>query len=150
MGGRYQPRSDIRTQAGIHDSRSEFTRKQAWKLARDHLLPLNRWDVSPLSDVMFREFVERHFFPYFLPTLTHDGSALDANLTPEIALEVCRRTSRAALLDGSISQIGLQYLLTLKATNCSSGESLAFRRPSPTGDQGQVHSSGWRGRSELP
>ena len=30
------------------------------------------------------------------------------------------------------------------------GESLAFRRPSPTGDQGQVHSSGWRGRSELP
>ena len=31
----------------------------------------------------------------------------------------------AAVLDGSIAQIGTQYLLTLKAVNCVSGESLA-------------------------
>ena len=31
----------------------------------------------------------------------------------------------AAVLDGSIAQIGTQYLLTLKAVNCASGESLA-------------------------
>jgi hypothetical protein len=31
----------------------------------------------------------------------------------------------AAVLNGSIAQIGSQYLLTLKAVNCSSGESLA-------------------------
>jgi serine/threonine protein kinase/predicted Zn-dependent protease len=49
----------------------------------------------------------------------------DAKLTPEIARELCQRTSSAAVLDGSIAQIGTQYLLTLKAVNCASGESLA-------------------------
>jgi len=48
----------------------------------------------------------------------------DAKLTPEIARELCQRTASAAVLDGSIAQIGTQYLLTLKAVNCASGESL--------------------------
>jgi eukaryotic-like serine/threonine-protein kinase len=49
----------------------------------------------------------------------------DAKLTPEIAQEICIRTNSAAALDGSIAQIGTQYLLTLKAVNCSSGDTLA-------------------------
>ncbi len=49
----------------------------------------------------------------------------DAKLTPPIAREVCQRTGSAAVLDGSIAQIGTQYLLTLKAINCESGKSLA-------------------------
>jgi tetratricopeptide (TPR) repeat protein/predicted Ser/Thr protein kinase len=49
----------------------------------------------------------------------------DAKLTPEIARELCERTSSAAVLDGSIAQIGSRYLLTLKAANCASGETLA-------------------------
>ena len=49
----------------------------------------------------------------------------DARLTPEIARELCQRTGGAAVLDGSIAQIGTQYSLILKAVNCSSGESLA-------------------------
>jgi len=49
----------------------------------------------------------------------------DAKLTPEIARELCQRTGSAAVLDGSIAQIGTQYLLTLKAVNCVNGESLA-------------------------
>src|SRR5271168_677476 len=49
----------------------------------------------------------------------------DAKLTPEIARELCQRTASAAVLDGSIAQIGTQYLLTLKAVHCVSGESLA-------------------------
>jgi serine/threonine protein kinase len=49
----------------------------------------------------------------------------DAKLTPEIARELCQRTGSAAVLDGSIAQIGTQYLLTVKAVNCASGESLA-------------------------
>ena len=48
-----------------------------------------------------------------------------AQLTPEIAREVCQRTGSTAVLDGSIAQIGTQYLLTLKAVNCESGDSLA-------------------------
>jgi len=49
----------------------------------------------------------------------------DAKLTPEIARELCQRAGSAAVLDGSIAQIGTQYLLTLKAVNCTSGERLA-------------------------
>jgi eukaryotic-like serine/threonine-protein kinase len=53
------------------------------------------------------------------------GQRPDAKLTPEIAQELCQRTGSAAVIDGSIAQIGTQYLLTLSAVNCSSGESLA-------------------------
>jgi hypothetical protein len=58
-------------------------------------------------------------------TLKLMGQKPDAKLTPEIARELCQRTASAAVLDGSIAQIGTQYLLTLKASNCSSGQSLA-------------------------
>jgi serine/threonine protein kinase len=49
----------------------------------------------------------------------------DAKLTPPVALQLCQRTASAAVIDGSIAQIGTQYLLTLKAVNCVNGESLA-------------------------
>jgi len=49
----------------------------------------------------------------------------DVRLTPEIARELCQRTGSAAVLDGSIAQIGTQYLLTVRAVNCSNGELLA-------------------------
>src|ERR1700757_506796 len=53
------------------------------------------------------------------------GQPADTKLTPTIARELCQRRASAAVLDGSIAQIGTQYLLTLKAVNCASGESLA-------------------------
>ncbi|MGH9494494.1 MAG: winged helix-turn-helix domain-containing protein, partial [Candidatus Sulfotelmatobacter sp.] len=53
------------------------------------------------------------------------GQKPDAKVTPEIARELCQRAGSAAVLDGSITQIGTPYLLTLKAVNCSNGESLA-------------------------
>jgi tetratricopeptide (TPR) repeat protein/predicted Ser/Thr protein kinase len=49
----------------------------------------------------------------------------DAKLTPEIARELCQRTGSAADLEGSIGQIGTEYLLTLKAVNCATGATLA-------------------------
>jgi serine/threonine protein kinase/Flp pilus assembly protein TadD len=58
-------------------------------------------------------------------TLQMMGQKPDAKLTPEIARELCQRTGSAAVLDGSITQIGAPYLLTLKAVNCSNGQSLA-------------------------
>jgi serine/threonine protein kinase len=58
-------------------------------------------------------------------TLSLMGQPNDTKLTPQIAQELCQRTSSAAVLDGSIAQIGSQYLLTVKAVNCSTGESLA-------------------------
>jgi tetratricopeptide (TPR) repeat protein/predicted Ser/Thr protein kinase len=58
-------------------------------------------------------------------TLTLMSQPKDARLTRELAREVCQRTGGAAVLNGSIAQIGTQYLLSLKAVNCSNGETLA-------------------------
>ena len=58
-------------------------------------------------------------------TLQMMGQKPDAKLTPEIARELCQRTDSAAVLDGSIAQIGTHYLLTLKTANCANGKSLA-------------------------
>jgi serine/threonine protein kinase/tetratricopeptide (TPR) repeat protein len=58
-------------------------------------------------------------------TLQMMGQPADTKLTPAIARELCQRAASAAVLDGSIAQIGTQYLLTLKAVNCANGESLA-------------------------
>ena len=49
----------------------------------------------------------------------------DAQLTPEIAQSVCVRTASAAMLDGSIASLGSQYILTLRAKNCATGDILA-------------------------
>lgn len=49
----------------------------------------------------------------------------DSRLTPDIAREVCQRTGSAADLEGSIARVGSEYLLTLRATNCANGASLA-------------------------
>jgi serine/threonine protein kinase/tetratricopeptide (TPR) repeat protein len=58
-------------------------------------------------------------------TLQMMGKKADVKLTSEIARELCQRTASRAVLDGAIAQIGTQYLLTLKAADCASGESLA-------------------------
>lgn len=49
----------------------------------------------------------------------------NTQLTPEIAREVCQRTSSVAALDGSIALIGTRYVLILKAVNCANGDLLA-------------------------
>ncbi len=58
-------------------------------------------------------------------TLSLMAQPKDARLTHELAREVCQRTGSAALLAGSIAQVGTQYLLLLKAINCANDESLA-------------------------
>jgi eukaryotic-like serine/threonine-protein kinase len=58
-------------------------------------------------------------------TLSLMSRPKDTRLTHELAREVCQRTASAAVLDGSIAQIGTQYLLNLRAVNCSNGETLA-------------------------
>jgi len=49
----------------------------------------------------------------------------DARLTPDIAQAVCVRTASAAVLDGSIAMLGSQYVLGLRAKNCTTGDILA-------------------------
>ena len=49
----------------------------------------------------------------------------DARLTSDIAQEVCARTGSAAILEGSIASLGSQYVLGLRAKNCTTGDVLA-------------------------
>jgi hypothetical protein len=46
------------------------------------------------------------------------GQPADARLTPAIAQEICERTGSAAVLDGSIAELGKQYVLGLRANSC--------------------------------
>jgi len=48
----------------------------------------------------------------------------DARLTPEVSREICERTASAAVLDGSVVSLGSQYVLTLRAKDCRSGDVL--------------------------
>jgi len=49
----------------------------------------------------------------------------DAKLTPELAREVCARNQGKAVLSGTIAAIGSRYIVTLEASDCYSGKSLA-------------------------
>jgi tetratricopeptide (TPR) repeat protein len=57
-------------------------------------------------------------------TLGLMGQPADAQLTPEIARDICERTASAAVLDGSITSLGSQYILGLRARNCRTSEVL--------------------------
>jgi predicted Zn-dependent protease/predicted Ser/Thr protein kinase len=70
-------------------------------------------------------------------TLRLMGQPPDVKLTAQISREICQRTASAAVLEGSIAQIGTQYLLTLKAVNCLSGESLVSTE-AQAGDKNHV------------
>ena len=58
-------------------------------------------------------------------TLAMMQQSPETRLTPEIAQAVCVRTTSAAVLDGSIASMGSQYILALRAKNCSTGDIVA-------------------------
>ncbi len=57
-------------------------------------------------------------------TLELMGASADAKLTPELARQVCARTGSAVVLEGSIASLGSQYVVSLNAKSCSTGETL--------------------------
>jgi serine/threonine protein kinase/tetratricopeptide (TPR) repeat protein len=46
-------------------------------------------------------------------------------ITLDVAREICLRTGTKALLNGSISRLGTQYVIGLEAVNCNTGDVLA-------------------------
>jgi eukaryotic-like serine/threonine-protein kinase len=58
-------------------------------------------------------------------TLTFMGRSPDERLTTDLARDLCLRIGSKAMLSGSIASLGTQYILTLSAVNCQSGDSLA-------------------------
>jgi serine/threonine protein kinase/Tfp pilus assembly protein PilF len=57
-------------------------------------------------------------------TLTLMGQPKDTRLTSDVAQQICERTGSAAVLEGSIASLGSQYVLGLRARNCSTGNIL--------------------------
>jgi len=57
-------------------------------------------------------------------TLRLMSQPADTRLTPEVARELCQRTESAAVLDGSIANLGSQYVIGVKAVNCRTGDTL--------------------------
>jgi Flp pilus assembly protein TadD/predicted Ser/Thr protein kinase len=68
-------------------------------------------------------------------TLLLMGQRGDAKLTPVIARELCQRTGSAAVLEGSIANLGSQYVLGFKAVNCRTGDSLAQEQATADGKE---------------
>jgi tetratricopeptide (TPR) repeat protein len=68
-------------------------------------------------------------------TLTLMSKSKDARLTAELAREIGQRLGAAAIIDGSISALGTQYVLSLKAVNCQSGNLLAQEQETATGKE---------------
>ena len=58
-------------------------------------------------------------------TLGFMGRSPDERLTTDVARELCVRSGSKAMLAGSIAGLGSQYVLTLNAINCQTGDSLA-------------------------
>src|ERR1700730_1849291 len=58
-------------------------------------------------------------------TLRLMGRPPGERVTRELAQEICLRTGSKALLSGSISSLGTQYMVGLEAVNCGSGDTLA-------------------------
>jgi serine/threonine protein kinase/tetratricopeptide (TPR) repeat protein len=58
-------------------------------------------------------------------TLKYMGRQPNERLTNDVARELCQRVGSKAMLSGSIASLGSQYVVTLNAINCQTGESLA-------------------------
>jgi serine/threonine protein kinase/Flp pilus assembly protein TadD len=68
-------------------------------------------------------------------TLALMAQPKDARLTRDLAHEVCQRTASAASIEGSISSLGSQYVVGLKAVNCRSGDVLANEQTTASGKE---------------
>jgi serine/threonine protein kinase len=78
-------------------------------------------------------------------TLKLMGRAPSEHVTAEIARELCLRTGSKAVIGGSISKLGSEYVISLDAIACSNGDSLA--REARRGGQQGIRAQGARYRS---
>jgi serine/threonine protein kinase/tetratricopeptide (TPR) repeat protein len=72
-----------------------------------------------LQQSPFLSFISDQHIRSTLPLMNQPANA---RLTPAIAQGVCVRTASAAVLEGSIAMLGNQYVLGLRATDCTTGD----------------------------
>src|SRR5580704_5536656 len=75
-------------------------------------------------------------------TLALMAKPKDARLTPEVTRDVCQRTASAATIEGSISSLGSQYVLSLKAVDCRNGDLLAQEQVTASGKEQVLNALG--------
>ena len=97
-------------------------------------------EQSPYLNVFPEQKVRR--------TLQFMGRPPDERITGDVGREICQRVGIRAMLNGSIANIGSQYVVTLEAVNAASGESLA-REEVQTGSKESVLNSLHQAGSSL-
>jgi len=68
-------------------------------------------------------------------TLALMAQPKESRLTHELAKEVCQRTASAATIEGSISSLGTQYIVGLRALNCQTGDVLGQEQVTAAGKE---------------
>jgi eukaryotic-like serine/threonine-protein kinase len=61
-------------------------------------------------------------------TLRFMGRSPDERVTPDLARDICQREGIKAVMNGTISNIGTQYVVDVNAVNCLTGDSLAHEQ----------------------
>lgn len=84
-------------------------------------------EQSPYFAVLSKAEVRR--------TLALMEQSPDKKLTDKLTREVCQRSNSRILISGSIDKLGDLYPLTIEATDCASGNSLASERAEPSGKE---------------
>ena len=56
------------------------------------------------------------------------GRSPDERVTPDLARDICQREGIKAVMNGTISNIGTQYVVDVNAVNCLTGDSLAHEQ----------------------
>jgi eukaryotic-like serine/threonine-protein kinase len=87
---------------------------------------------SQLEQTPFLRLISDSTIAY---TLTLMSKPKDARLTSELAREVGQRLGSAATIEGFISMLGSQYVLSVKAVNCQSGNLLAQEQETAAGKE---------------
>ena len=64
------------------------------------------------------------------------------HITPELAREICIRTGSKAMVLGSISNLGTQYVIGLNAVGCANGDNLATEQKEAAGKEDVLNTLG--------
>ncbi len=67
--------------------------------------------------------------------LQYMGRSPEERLTQAVAREMCQRQGIKAMMQGSIASLGSNYAITLEATSCGAGESLAREQVEAEGQE---------------
>jgi len=97
-------------------------------------------EQSPFLNIVSDQRIER--------TLMFMGQRANTRLTEDLARQVCQRSGSVAVLAGSISSLGRQYVIGVTATNCQTGETLAREQVTAESKE-QVVSSLGKAASEI-